>query len=157
VNETERIAAMLRVLGHQLAALRCEAGLTQEALSALTNFSRSTISTAEIGNHTQSSAFWHACDTVLGTGGVLTAGAQQIGAARKAERYAAARAAQEAREARALAAFAAARDQQAVTAGVSAVQPCPNCGCAVTVLTTLVPGPATGARSPAEHSAGVLG
>jgi hypothetical protein len=76
---------------------------------------------------------------VLGTGGMLTAGAKQIGVARKAEQHAAACATQEAREARALAAFAAARDQRVLTAGVSAVQSCPNCGCEVTVLTTLVP------------------
>jgi len=133
---------MWRDLGHQLAALRREAGLTQQALSTLTKFSRSTISTAEIGSQAQSIEFWHACDTALGTGGVLTAGAKQIGTARKAEQHAAACAAQEAREARALATFAAARDQRAMSTGVSAVQPCPNCGCEVTVLTTLVAGPA---------------
>jgi transcriptional regulator with XRE-family HTH domain len=157
VSETESIAAMWRNLGHQLAALRREAGLTQQALSALTKFSRSAISTAEIGSQAQSGEFWRACDTALATGGVLTAGAKQIGAPRKAERHAAACAAQEAREARALAAFAVARDQRAVSAGVSAVQPCPNCGCEVTVLTTLVPGPATRARLPTDHSAGMLG
>jgi hypothetical protein len=40
----------------------------------------------------------------------------------------------------ALAAFTLARDQAEVFAGVSAVRPCPNCGCGVMVLTTLISG-----------------
>jgi transcriptional regulator with XRE-family HTH domain len=139
---------MWRELGRQLAALRRAAGLTQEALGALTSYSRPTISVAEIGRSAQSQEFWQSCDRALRTGGVLAAGAAQIGAARNAAQHAAARAAQEAREARALAAFTAAREQRDVTAGISAVQPCPNCGCQITVLTTLIPGTPAGAPSP---------
>jgi DNA-binding XRE family transcriptional regulator len=146
VSDAESIAAMWRDLGHQLAALRRGAGLTQHALAALIRFSRTTVSLAEIGRTEQSREFWDACDKALCTGGVLAAGAAQVGAARKAQQHAAACAAQETREARALAAFATARDQHEVSAGVSAVQPCPNCGCEVTILTTLIPGNAAGAR-----------
>ena len=139
---------MWRDLGRQLRALRRAAGLSQQALGELTNYSRPTISVAEIGRPVQSPGLWQACDRALGTGGVLAAGAAQISAARNAAQHAAARAAQEARESRALAAFTAAREQRDVTAGVSAVQPCPNCGCQITVLTTLIPGTPAGTASP---------
>jgi len=151
------IDAMWRDLGRQLAALRRKASLTQEALAALARFSRSTVSTAEVGLRAYRSEFWEACDEALRTGGVLAAGAAQIRAARRALEHAAACAAQEAREALALAAFAAARDQRGVSAGVSAVQPCPNCGCEVTVLATLIPGTADGASVRPGHDAGSAG
>jgi helix-turn-helix protein len=146
---------MWQQLGRQMAALRRKAGLTQMALGALTGYSRSEASVAEIGRLTHAGSFWQACDKALGTGGILSAGAEQIVAARNAAHHAAACAAQEAREARALAVFAAARDQRAVSAGVSAVQPCPNCGCEVTVLTTLIPGSAGGASLRSDHVTGV--
>ena len=110
---------------------------------------------AEIGRAIQQPDFWMACDRALGTGGVLAAGARQIVAARRAGQRAVACAAQEAREARALATFTAARDQRGVTAGISAVQHCPSCGNQITVLTTLVPGTAVEAASPAGHSTAV--
>jgi transcriptional regulator with XRE-family HTH domain len=116
---------MWRDLGRQLAALRREAGLTQHALAAVAGFSRSTVSLAEIGRAAQTREFWQVCDKALSTGGVLATAAEQIGAVRDALQHAAACAAQEAREGRALAAFAAARDQRGVSAGVTAVQPCP--------------------------------
>lgn len=140
MSDAESIAAMWRDLGRQLAALRREAGLTQHALADLIRFSRTTVSVAEIGRSAPADEFWQACDKALGTGGVLAAGAEQIGAARHAQQYAVACAAQETREARALAAFTAARDQHGVAAVVSAVQPCPECGCEVRVLTTLISG-----------------
>jgi transcriptional regulator with XRE-family HTH domain len=131
--------AMWQDLGRQLASLRRAAGLTQNGLAALTAYSRPTISVAEIGRGSLARPFWQRCDNALETGGVLAVGWDQIRAARRAGQQAAARAAQEAREAQALAAFAAARDHRGVTASVSGVQPCPSCGCQVTVLTTLVP------------------
>ncbi len=134
------IAVMQRELGRQLAALRREAGLTQQGLSVLAGFSRTTTSMAEIGRHSQARQFWQSCDKALNTGGVLTAGAEQIDKVRDAEQRAAAGAAQEAREARALAALNAAEHLSGVTAGVTAVQACPHCGAEVTVLTTLIPG-----------------
>jgi DNA-binding XRE family transcriptional regulator len=146
MSDAEGIDAMWLDLGRQLAALRRKAGLTQVKLGAVIGFSRTTVSVAEIGRVSHSREFWRACDKALGTGGVLTAGADQIGAVRNAGEHAAACAAQEAREARALAAFTAAREQHGVSAGVSAVQPCPNCGYEVTVLTTLIPGRRKGSR-----------
>jgi hypothetical protein len=101
-------------------------------------FSRSTVSLAEIGRQSQARDFWEACDKALDTGGVLTAGADQIGKVRDAEQRAAALAAQEAREARALAALTAAQRHSGVSAGVTGVQACPHCGGEVTVLTTLM-------------------
>jgi transcriptional regulator with XRE-family HTH domain len=139
MSDSGNIAAMQRELGRQLAALRRQAGLTQHGLAALTGFSRTTISMAEIGRQSRAREFWEACDKALDTGGTLTAGADQIDAVRDAEQRAAACAAQEAREARALAALTAAQDHSSVRAGVTAVQACPHCGGEVTVLTTLIP------------------
>jgi transcriptional regulator with XRE-family HTH domain len=139
MGDSESIAVMARELGRQLAALRRQAGLTQHGLAALTGFSRTTISLAEIGRPSQAREFWQACDKALGTGGVLAAGADQINAVRDAEQRAAAVAAQEARQARALAALAAARRHGGVTAGVTAIQACPHCGGQITVMTTLIP------------------
>lgn len=139
MSDPGNIAAMQRELGRQLAALRRQAGLTQHGLAALTGFSRTTISMAEIGRQSQAREFWEACDKALDTGGRLTAGADQIDTVRDAEQRAAACAAQEAREARALAALAGAQDHGSVRARVTAVQACPHCGGEVAVLTTLVP------------------
>jgi transcriptional regulator with XRE-family HTH domain len=138
MNDSESIAAMQRELGRQLAALRRRAGLTQEGLAALAGFSRSTVSVAELGRQAHAREFWEACDKALNAGGVLAAGVDQVDAVRDAEQRAAARAAQEAREALALTALSAARRHGGVTAGVTAVQPCPHCGGEVTVLTTLI-------------------
>lgn len=148
--------SMWRDLGRQLAALRREAGLTQEALAARMSFSRSAVSTAEVALQAQSPDFWRACDKALKTRGALAAGAAQIHEASKARERAAARAAQEAREALALDAFAAAREKSGVSAGVSGVQSCPNCGCEVAILTTLIPGAVDGAEMQ-PGSAGISG
>ncbi len=144
-EHSDTVAVLLRELGQQLPALRREAGLTQENLGALAGFSRSTV-VAEIGRQPHAREFWAACDKALDSGGVLAAGFNQIGAVREAEERAAACAAQEAREARALAALTAAQLRGGVAAGVTAVQPCPHCGCRVAILTTLIeqpPVPAT--------------
>ena len=146
MRHSDTVAALLRELGQQLAALRREAGLTQENLGALAGFSRSTVSVAEIGRQPHAREFWAACDKALDSGGVLAAGFDQIDAVREAEEHAAACAAQEARETRALAALTAAQHRADVAAGVTAVQPCPHCGSRVAVLTTLIqqpPVPAT--------------
>jgi len=147
VRHSDAVAVLLRELGHQLAALRREAGLTQENLGVLAGFSRSTVSVAEIGRQSHAREFWAACDKALNSGGVLTVGLDQIEAVREAEERAAARAAQEAREARALAAFTAAQHRGGVAAGVTAVQPCPHCGCRVAVLTTLIEQPSVPAAA----------
>ena len=141
MRHSDTVPALLRELGQQLAALRREAGLTQENLAALTTFSRTTVSVAEIGHQPQSRQFWAACDKALDSGSVLAAGSDQIHAVRQAEERAAACAAQEARETRALAAFTAAQHHDGIAAGVTAVQPCPHCGSPVAVLTTLIQQP----------------
>lgn len=139
MGESDNINLMYRELGRQMAALRREAGLTQQGLAALAGFSRSAVSLAEIGRQSQAREFWEACDKALDSGGVLADGADQIGMVREAELRAAALAAQEARQARALAALAAARQRRGVATGVTAVQACPNCGSQIMVLTTLIP------------------
>jgi transcriptional regulator with XRE-family HTH domain len=139
MSESQNISGMQRELGRQLAALRREAGLTQQGLAALAGFSRPAVSLAEIGRQFPARQFWNACDKALDTGGVLAAGTDQISAVREAEERAAALAAQEARQARGLAALAAARQTSGVTAAVTALQACPHCGGEVTVLTTLIP------------------
>ena len=158
MTSTGGTEAMWRELGRQLAALRRAAGLTQVSLGAQAGFSRTTVSVAEIGRAVPSDDFWQACDKALRSGGALTTGAAQIKAAQRASEHAAARAAQEAREAQALAAFTAAQDQRGVSAEVSAVQPCPNCGSDVTILTTLIPrARVTGAHEPLARASSALG
>jgi transcriptional regulator with XRE-family HTH domain len=150
--DSDAFAVMQQELGRQLAALRRGAGLTQQSLGTLMGFSRSTVSVAEIGRQPHARAFWAACDKALDTSGVLTAGFDQIKSVREARERAAACAAQEAREARALATLTSAQHRDGLASGVTAVQPCPHCGCRVAVLTTLVsqpPGPATVLALPA--------
>jgi transcriptional regulator with XRE-family HTH domain len=142
VRDSDAVAVMLRELGRQLAALRREAGLTQEDLAARAGFSRSAVLVAEIGRQFPAREFWAACDKALDTSGVLAAGSDQVKAVHEAEERAAARAAQQAREARALAALTAARQHDGAAATVTALQPCPHCGCQVAVLTTLIAQPA---------------
>ncbi len=139
MSESESIAEMRRELGRQLAALRREAGLTQQGLAVLIGFSRPAVSLAEIGRQSPAREFWQSCDKALDTGSVLAAGVDQISAVRDAEQRAAALAAQEARQARALTALAVARQRSDVPAGVTALQACPHCGGEVAVLTTLLP------------------
>jgi DNA-binding XRE family transcriptional regulator len=149
VNGPDTVAILLTDLGRQLAALRREAGLTQHGLATRVQFSRTTVSLAEIGYQANAREFWVACDQALGTGGVLAAGHDEITAVREAQQRAAARTAQEARQARALAAFTEAERTSEVTTAVTAVQPCPRCGHSLTVLTTVVPSePEAAASSP---------
>ncbi len=75
----EAIAEARRQLGRQLAALRKAAGYnSQHDLAPLTFFGRSTIANVETGRQHAGRAFWRRCDEVLGTGGVLTAGYDEI-------------------------------------------------------------------------------
>jgi transcriptional regulator with XRE-family HTH domain len=139
VREAGPVAAMRRDLGQQLAALRRQAGLSQQGLADRVGYSRSAVSLTEIGQKFPAREFWQACDQALNAAGVLAAGTDQIREAQAAGERAAALAAQEAREARALAAFTAARQHTNVRAVVTAPQPCPHCGAGITVLATLIP------------------
>jgi transcriptional regulator with XRE-family HTH domain len=71
-------AVALRDLGRRLAARREAAGLTQEELARRTNYSRSAISTAELGIRPASVRFWANCDAALGSGGELAAARHSI-------------------------------------------------------------------------------
>jgi DNA-binding XRE family transcriptional regulator len=62
VSEPQTAAVMVRELGRQLAALRRAAGLTQHQLAALTSFSRTALSLAEIGRESHARQFWEACE-----------------------------------------------------------------------------------------------
>jgi transcriptional regulator with XRE-family HTH domain len=148
MSTPDTILAMREALGGQLAALRREAGLTQEELATRMGFSRSSLSVAEIGRQAFAREFWAAGDKALRTGGVLAAGFGQIEAVRHELARAAAQAAQQAREAQALAALKQAR-AGGLQAAVTAVQACPYCRRDVAVLTTLVPAPAGPAAPPA--------
>jgi DNA-binding XRE family transcriptional regulator len=75
----ETANSQLRELGHQLAARRAAAGLTQEGLARRTGYSRSTISTAELGTRRGSLQFWASCDAALGGGDDLVAARRGTG------------------------------------------------------------------------------
>jgi tetratricopeptide (TPR) repeat protein len=62
-----------QLLGRSLAALRDAAGYTQEAFAPHTSYSRSTLANVETGRQRVPRAFWLRCDSVLMTGGRLTA------------------------------------------------------------------------------------
>jgi DNA-binding XRE family transcriptional regulator len=53
--------AALHALGHQLAACRRAAGLNQERLAALTDYSRSTVANVETGRQRVGPDFWRRC------------------------------------------------------------------------------------------------
>src|SRR6266511_3275007 len=75
----EAIAEARRQLGRHLAALRRAAGYnSQHDLAPLTFYGRSTIANVETGRQHARRAFWQRCDEVLGTGGVLAAGYDEI-------------------------------------------------------------------------------
>lgn len=69
-----------RLLGEELAERRRSAGFTQERFAAqeLIHYGRSTIANVERGRQRVSRDFWNACDTLLGTGGVLVRKYEQI-------------------------------------------------------------------------------
>ena len=73
-------------LGRQLAAYRRAAGLSQERLAGLADYSRSTIANVETGRQHVSADFWLRCDEVLGTGDALRRGFSEVEAAMRSER-----------------------------------------------------------------------
>jgi hypothetical protein len=72
----------LRELGRRLAARRAAAGFTQEELARRAGYSRSAISTAELGIRPGSLQFWARCDAALGMGGELAAARGSMSEAR---------------------------------------------------------------------------
>src|ERR1700691_433978 len=65
-------------LGRQLAASGRAAGLSQHALAALADYSRSTIANVETGRQHVPRRFWQSCDSALGTGTALARGYDDI-------------------------------------------------------------------------------
>lgn len=77
-----------RLLGDELAERRRSAGYTQERFAACEeiHYGRSTIANVETGRQRVSRDFWHACDIVLKTGGLLVAKYERINDERTAQR-----------------------------------------------------------------------
>ncbi len=75
-----------RALGRQLSACRKAAGLNQERLAALADYSRSTIANVETGRQRVGADFWARCDAVLGTADALRRGFGEVQLAEQAER-----------------------------------------------------------------------
>ncbi|MFB9363596.1 helix-turn-helix domain-containing protein [Actinoplanes nipponensis] len=77
-----------QLLGEELAGRRSAAGYTQRRFAAREeiHYGRSTIANVETGRQRVSRDFWHACDIVLKTGGVLVRKYERINAERAAQR-----------------------------------------------------------------------
>jgi transcriptional regulator with XRE-family HTH domain len=101
VREPGSIAEARQNLGAELAAYRLAAGLTQAKLAVLVKYSRSTIANVETGRQLVPRAFWERCETVLRTGGTLTAAFDDLDAAIRGELRTAARTVTATRQARA--------------------------------------------------------
>ncbi|HXP19102.1 MAG TPA: helix-turn-helix transcriptional regulator [Streptosporangiaceae bacterium] len=115
--DEELVAGACGALGRQLAASRRAAGLSQEALARLAEYSRSTVANVETGRQRVPRGFWARCDAALGTGTALVRGYDDVvAAARRGE----ARAAVAARRARAISGDAAGSGES-VTADVAPV------------------------------------
>jgi DNA-binding XRE family transcriptional regulator len=83
VADLDAVAEAWSALGRQLAASRRAAGLSQEQLAPLADFSRSTIANAETGRQRVTRRFWERCDTALETGGALARGHDQVAEAQR--------------------------------------------------------------------------
>ncbi|MFK3983013.1 helix-turn-helix domain-containing protein [Micromonospora sp. NPDC050397] len=73
MGDSDEISAARRALGRRLAHLRKAAGLTQHGLAPLVRYARSSIASIETGRQHPDRTFWNRCDTILRTGGTLTA------------------------------------------------------------------------------------
>ncbi|MDG4838369.1 helix-turn-helix transcriptional regulator [Micromonospora sp. WMMD967] len=73
MGDSDEISAARRALGRRLAHLRKAAGLTQHGLAPLVWYARSSIASIETSRQQPERTFWNRCDTILRTGGVLTA------------------------------------------------------------------------------------
>ncbi|MET7951085.1 helix-turn-helix transcriptional regulator [Micromonospora sp. NPDC005324] len=73
MGDSHAISTARRALGRRLAHLRKAAGLTQHGLAALVRYARSSIASIETGRQYPERTFWNRCDTILQTGGALSA------------------------------------------------------------------------------------
>jgi transcriptional regulator with XRE-family HTH domain len=85
VADGERIQAAWRALGRQLHAERQAHGLSQQELSELILYSRSSIANVETGRQKVPRVFWSNCDKVLGLGETLALRWDKIDAAAQQE------------------------------------------------------------------------
>lgn len=86
MSESEATRTLRRELGRQLAAARKEASYAQREFARRIHYARSTLSTVESGVQHAGRAFWEACDSVLGTGGLFVQGYDRIRDQQAAER-----------------------------------------------------------------------
>jgi transcriptional regulator with XRE-family HTH domain len=75
-----------RALGRQLSACRKAAGLSQERLARLADYSRSTVANVETGRQRVGADFWARCDDVLGTVDALRRAFGEVQLAEQSER-----------------------------------------------------------------------
>ncbi|MFF4544385.1 helix-turn-helix domain-containing protein [Streptomyces sp. NPDC001406] len=80
-QDPESGTGMLHVFGRQLKLFRERAGLDRSELGALTGYSASTIASFEQGRRIPPPRFIDRADEVLGAGGVLSAGKEEVGRA----------------------------------------------------------------------------
>ncbi|MEU8328552.1 helix-turn-helix transcriptional regulator [Micromonospora sp. NPDC048839] len=73
MGDSDEISAARRALGRRLAQLRKAGGLTQHGLAPLVRYARSSIASIETGRQHPDRTFWCRCDTILRTGGALSA------------------------------------------------------------------------------------
>lgn len=73
MGDHDEITTARRALGRHLAHLRKATGHTQHRLARLVQYARSSVANTETGRQHPERSFWTRCDTVLRTGGVLTA------------------------------------------------------------------------------------
>jgi DNA-binding XRE family transcriptional regulator len=75
---TEELRALSKELGWNLKAARQTAGLLQRELAHKIGYSRSAVGNAETGQCVYADRFWELCDEMLGTGGTLSRGYNEI-------------------------------------------------------------------------------
>lgn len=85
MSDAGQVAQAWSALGRQLAACRRAAGLSQERLAALADYSRSTIANVETGRQRVGADFWARCDEVLAAGGALGRGYAEVHSAERSE------------------------------------------------------------------------
>jgi tetratricopeptide (TPR) repeat protein len=83
-DESDQLAPFRQTLADLLAALRKDAGLSQEQVAKQIGYSRATVAGAETNHRQASAAFWARCDDLLATHGELRSAYAQLAAARHA-------------------------------------------------------------------------
>jgi transcriptional regulator with XRE-family HTH domain len=79
----DELAPFRQTLADLLAALRREAGLTQQQVADRLGYSRATVAGAETGHRQPGEAFWARCDDLQASRGELRAAHAQLAGARR--------------------------------------------------------------------------